>query len=161
MLTHMPNIWKNGKDNNRDHKKYCVPNFPSLYVFSADSPPWRRDLYPHLKAPRTPAYNASEGQADKTKHVAQNPPLNAEAARWIDAHYRDRMRAVRGVDDMIELLVERLDKMGILDDTYVFFTSDHGYKLGEWRLGCSKQGQKFNMEILSECILHMSLAAQM
>ena len=54
------------------------------------------------------------------------------------------IRSVRGVDDMIELLVARLDEMGILDDTYIFFTSDHGYKLGEWRLGCSKQGRDPN-----------------
>ena len=29
----------------------------------------------------------------KAKHVAQNPPLNEEAEHWIDAHFRDRMRA--------------------------------------------------------------------
>ena len=85
-------------------------SFPSLY--SADSPPWRRDLYDDLKAPRTPAYNTSVGQADKAKHVAQNPPLNGEAERWIDAHFRDRWRSVRGVDDMIALLVEKLGDLG-------------------------------------------------
>ena len=28
---------------------------------------------------------------------------------------------------------------GCSDNTYIFFSSDHGYKLGEWRVGCSKQ----------------------
>ena len=44
--------------------------------------------------------------------MAQNPPLNKEAEHWIDAHFRDRMRAVRGVDDMIALLVEKLEELG-------------------------------------------------
>ena len=44
--------------------------------------------------------------------MAQNPPLNKEAEHWIDAHFRDRMRAVRGVDDMIALLIEKLDELG-------------------------------------------------
>lgn len=92
-----------------------------------------------MVAPRTPAYNTSVGQADKTQHVAQNPPLDATAARWIDAHFRDRWRAILGVDDMVGLVLDHLERRGILASTYVFFSSDHGYKLGEWRIGCSKQ----------------------
>ena len=69
------------------------------------------------------------------------------------------MRAIRGVDDMIALLVEKLDKMGILDDTFIFFTSDHGYKLGQWRLGCSKEGGysiggSFQTEFMSQNLNH-------
>ena len=115
---------------------YLGPHAPH---YSADSPPWAREMFSHLKAPRTPAYNTSVGQADKTKHVAQNPPLTKEAEHWIDAHFRDRWRSIKGVDDMIALVIDKLDKLGILDNTFVFFTSDHGYKLGEWRVGCSKQ----------------------
>ena len=40
---------------------------------------------------------------------------------------------------MVGLVLDRLEELGVLDDTFVFFTSDHGYKLGEWRIGCSKQ----------------------
>ena len=107
--------------------------------YNADSPPWARELYNDLKAPRTPAFNTSIGQADKTKHIAQNPPLNKEAEHWIDAHFRDRWRAIKGVDIMISLIIDRLQQLGVLENTFIFFTSDHGYKLGEWRLGCSKQ----------------------
>jgi len=107
--------------------------------YNADSPPWARELYNDLKAPRTPAFNTSIGQADKTKHIAQNPPLNKEAEHWIDTHFRDRWRAIKGVDIMISLIIDRLQQLGVLENTFIFFTSDHGYKLGEWRLGCSKQ----------------------
>ena len=116
---------------------YLGPHAPH---YSADSPPWARDAFANLTAPRTPAYNAS-GDAinSKAQHIAQNPPLDAEAEKWIDIHFRNRWRAITGVDDMIEILVDRLTSLGILDNTYIFFSSDHGYKLGEWRVGCSKQ----------------------
>jgi N-acetylglucosamine-6-sulfatase len=52
---------------------YLGPHAPH---YSADAPPWARTLFSNLTAPRTPAYNTSIGQADKTKHVAQNPPIS-------------------------------------------------------------------------------------
>ena len=39
----------------------------------------------------------------------------------------------------IGLVLDRLEELKVLDNTFVFFSSDHGYKLGEWRIGCSKQ----------------------
>ena len=116
---------------------YLGPHAPH---YSADSPPWARGSFANLTAPRTPAYNASgDAIASKARHIAQNPPLDAVAEEWIDIHMRNRWRAIQGVDDMIELVVNRLEALGVLDDTYIFFSSDHGYKLGEWRVGCSKQ----------------------
>jgi N-acetylglucosamine-6-sulfatase len=116
---------------------YLGPHAPH---YSADAPPWARDAFANLTAPRTPAYNASGAAiASKAQHIAQNPPLDAEAEAWIDIHMRNRWRAIQGVDDMIALVVARLEALGVLDDTYIFFSSDHGYKLGEWRVGCSKQ----------------------
>jgi arylsulfatase A-like enzyme len=98
---------------------YLGPHAPH---YSADAPPWARDLFSDLGAPRTPAYNTSIGQLDKTQHVAQNPPFTDEAAHFIDVHFRDRWRAIVGVDDMIGLVVDFLDQKKILDDTYVFFS---------------------------------------
>ena len=87
----------------------------------------------------------------------------------IDQHFRDRWRAIVGVDDMVGLIHQELEKLGVLDNTYMFYSSDRaetlpppgcrghscylsanltarcrllvvdGYKLGEWRIGCSKQ----------------------
>jgi N-acetylglucosamine-6-sulfatase len=116
---------------------YLGPHAPH---YSADSPPWNRDAFAGLTAPRVPAYNASgDAISSKARHIAQNPPLDAEAEAWIDIHMRNRWRAIQGMDDMIELVMDRLAALGVLDDTYVFFSSDHGYKLGAWRVGCSKQ----------------------
>ena len=35
------------------------------------------------------------------------------------------------VDDMVENIVDILDKKGELDNTYIFFSSDNGYHLGK------------------------------
>ena len=42
------------------------------------------------------------------------------------------------VDDMIGDLIEALHDSGELDNTYVFFTSDNGFHLGQHRLGAGK-----------------------
>lgn len=117
---------------------YLGPHAPH---YSADSPPWARDRFNDLEAPRTPAYNTSEGQLEKNAHIRQNPSWEIGSAMeaGIDTHFRDRWRAISGIDDMVGLLHDHLKTLGVLDNTYIFLTSDHGYKLGEWRLGCSKE----------------------
>lgn len=37
------------------------------------------------------------------------------------------------VDDMVEKVLGRLESLGLLSNTYVFYTSDHGYHTGEAR----------------------------
>ena len=43
------------------------------------------------------------------------------------------------VDELIEALISRLDNYGILDDTYIFYSTDNGYHIGQHRLQPSKQ----------------------
>ena len=45
------------------------------------------------------------------------------------------MRMMKAVDECTGAIVEALEKKGILDDTLVVFTSDHGYFYGEHGLG--------------------------
>eukprot|EP00947_MAST-08B_sp_MAST-8B-sp1_P002917 g2917.t1 len=100
---------------------YLGPHAPH---YSADAPPWATDLFSDKSAPRTPAYNTSEGQLHKARHVAQNPALDDTAALWIDRHFRDRWRSIVGVDDMLSLVLDRLEGLGVLNNTYVFYTSE-------------------------------------
>jgi N-acetylglucosamine-6-sulfatase len=98
---------------------YLGPHAPH---YSADAPPWAQDLFEGMQAPRTPAYNTSIGQQDKTKHVAQNPPIDDEMEKWIDHHFRDRWRSIVGVDDMVGLVVAELERLQVLENTYIFYT---------------------------------------
>ncbi|UMG92661.1 sulfatase [Nocardioides sp. TF02-7] len=51
--------------------------------------------------------------------------------REVPALFRDRLRALRSVDDAVARTVRQLADAGELSDTYVVFTSDNGYLLGE------------------------------
>ena len=52
----------------------------------------------------------------------------------IDAEYQRRLESLLAVDEMIAGLVETLAATGSLDNTYIMFTSDNGYHLGEHRI---------------------------
>ena len=49
-----------------------------------------------------------------------------------DALYVSRLGALLAVDDLVDELVGTLDVLGVLQTTYVAFTSDHGYRFGQF-----------------------------
>src|SRR3954447_15603709 len=49
-------------------------------------------------------------------------------------HFRGRMGALAGVDDLVERVVKQLKRSGVYADTDIIFTSDNGWVLGEPRL---------------------------
>ena len=69
--------------------------------------------------------------SDKPPYVADRGPLPAERAR-ID--HRARIRSLQSLDEQVAASSPTLRATGELGDTYVFFTSDNGYLLGEHRL---------------------------
>ena len=46
---------------------------------------------------------------------------------------------MQSVDDLIDALLARLQHYDILDDTYIFYSTDNGYHIGQHRLQPSKQ----------------------
>ncbi|KAJ9444272.1 Extracellular sulfatase SULF-1-like protein [Diplonema papillatum] len=115
---------------------YIGPHAPH---FPADPAPWYEDLWSNLTIPITPNYNVSS--PDKTRHIRQNPPLTAQVKCWEDQHFRDRWAALMSVDDLVADVHAKIAAQGdaVLRNTYFFYTSDHGYKQGQWRIGTSKQ----------------------
>jgi arylsulfatase A-like enzyme len=69
---------------------------------------------------------------------ARQVGLGAGAARGprtgMIAWHRARIRSLRSVDDQVKATVDALRDTGELANTYIFFTSDNGYLLGEHRL---------------------------
>jgi arylsulfatase A-like enzyme len=57
----------------------------------------------------------------------------------VDELYRRRIQSLQSVDDSVAQLVATLGRSGQLRNTYVVFTSDNGYHLGEHRLPAGKQ----------------------
>ncbi len=113
---------------------YIGPHAPH---YPAQPAPWYEHAFDDVTAPRTPNYNLSS--PDKAQHVRQNPPLNAAVECWENQHFRDRWASLLSVDDIIGAVYDRLEARGVLDSTYILYSSDHGYKQGQWRIGTSKQ----------------------
>jgi arylsulfatase A-like enzyme len=89
-------------------------------------------------APRAPSYN-EEDVSDKPSWIQDLAPITEKESSQIDDRYRERLEATLAVDEMVRSLVDELEVAGELDNTYIVFTSDNGYQLGERRL---KHGKK-------------------
>ena len=57
--------------------------------------------------------------------------------------YRDRQRTLLSVDDLV---VSLLNKIPDLDNTYVIFSSDHGYHFGQFGMPIEKR-QPYEFDI--------------
>ena len=76
--------------------------------------------------------------SDKPSYVASLPRLAEWQKEAITRHNRERLRALRAVDDLVATVVEALDASGRLDDTYIIYTSDNGFHMGQHRLFMGK-----------------------
>ena len=76
--------------------------------------------------------------SDKPSYVADLSPLAAWQTQALTTHNRERLRALRAVDDLVATVVGALDETGRLDDTYVVYTSDNGFHMGQHRLFIGK-----------------------
>jgi len=108
---------------------------------AVQSPPVPAKRHEHLFqdviVPRTPDFNP-----DQQKPVAWLKTLPKQNQTNVDSNdhwYRQRLRALQAVDEMISPIIERLQGAGMLDETYIVFSSDNGYHIGQHRLQPGKQ----------------------
>lgn len=95
--------------------------------------PWySNSTIPEQKAPRTPNYNLS--CPDHHWLVRNQPILTDQQGEEVDKLYRSRLKSLLSVDDLVEETIQTLDDLDILDNTYVIFTSDNGFRLGQFRM---------------------------
>jgi len=88
--------------------------------------------FPGLKAPRGPAFDRLP--TDAPAWLAGFKPLTGQNVAKIDEGFRKRAQAVQAVDAMIGQLEDTLKAAGVADNTYLVFSSDNGYHMGEHRL---------------------------
>ena len=105
-----------------------------------------RVVTPAVPGDRRDSYNdvvvklPGRGEAsvrDKPEELRQEPPTEAQQAALLEAT-RQRAEAESVVDDQVRRIVATLRASGELDNTYIIFSSDNGYLLGEHRV---KQGK--------------------
>lgn len=93
--------------------------------------------FPGLQAPRGPAFNEAD-MSDKPPWIKNHKLLTERQIGRIDNTFRMRAQAVQAVDDLLGNIEATLKARGIERDTYVVFSSDNGYHLGEHRLAEGK-----------------------
>lgn len=89
-----------------------------------------------VRAPQlsAPSFNASTTGASAEQPAFEDPQQGRQSTRGVQAKFTARIRSLQAVDDMVRALLRELRATGELDNTYVFFTSDNGYLLGEHQL---------------------------
>jgi N-acetylglucosamine-6-sulfatase len=112
------------------------PFFANVSVYAPHWPttpaPRHADLFADAQTPRTPNFN-EEDVSDKPSYIRELPLLTEADIARIDEEWRNRLRSMQAVDELIESVVNLLESTGQLDNTYIFVTSDNGYHLGNHR----------------------------
>jgi N-acetylglucosamine-6-sulfatase len=90
-----------------------------------------RGRYLGRAMPRRPsAFTPPLGKPALLRPLDGLPPLGAGTATT-DDEIRGRLEMLLAVDDSLGRIREALARKGVLDNTAIFFTSDHGYFYGE------------------------------
>ncbi|KAG6853235.1 hypothetical protein C0991_005822 [Blastosporella zonata] len=94
--------------------------------------PRHANLFPTAKVPRTKSFNPDEPSGvNWIRNLAKQDQATVD---YNDHYYRQRLRALQGVDELVDSLVARLEESNKIDNTYIVYTSDNGYHIGQHRL---------------------------
>ncbi len=76
--------------------------------------------------------------SDKPPFMQGFPPLTDADIASFDSYQRKRMQMLAAVDELVAGVIQTLDVEGLLSNTYVVFTSDNGYHMGQHRFAAGK-----------------------
>ncbi|MFL6073338.1 MAG: sulfatase [Mycobacteriales bacterium] len=123
-----------------DSARAGKPFLLEMATFAPHAPytpaPRDADDFPGLTAPRGPAWDTLPTGAPSW--LAGRAPLTPAETAAIDKDFRLRAQAVQAVDDLIGTVRKALTKARVAGDTYLVFSSDNGYHMGEYRLNPGK-----------------------
>jgi N-acetylglucosamine-6-sulfatase len=100
--------------------------------------PAPRDRYdfPGLTVPRDAAFDAEP--ENPPAWLRGRPPLSPEQIAAMDTEFRKRAQSVQAVDQLVGQIRRLLRQRGLARNTYVVFSSDNGYHMGQRRLLAGK-----------------------
>ena len=79
----------------------------------------------------SPAFNKADAV---DRPVYDDPEVGRASAAWVQRAFTARIQSLQSVDEMVARLVRKLRDSGELENTYIFFTSDNGFLLGEHQI---------------------------
>jgi N-acetylglucosamine-6-sulfatase len=90
------------------------------------------ESWPKHEPRNNPAWNAT-AEDRKGKHgiIPSQPMITHQAAQIITDVFKNRWRTLMSVDDLIGDVVTLCEDLGVAENTYFFFSSDHGFQLGQ------------------------------
>lgn len=95
------------------------------------------DLFKDVRIPRTKNFNPDTPSG--ANWVRRLPQQSQENVDYNDHFYRQRLRALQSVDELVDGVFQRLESHGLLENTFVFYTTDNGYHIGQHRLQPGKE----------------------
>jgi arylsulfatase A-like enzyme len=117
------------------------PLFLHLAPYAPHSPstpaPRHAALFADAALPRPVSFDEPDVR-DKPSAIRDLPALSQALEDRLEARHRDRLRSLQAVDDLVGSVVDALRRTGRLERTYLVYTSDNGFHLGQHRLGGGK-----------------------
>jgi arylsulfatase A-like enzyme len=92
--------------------------------------PQYKDALKQVRLPESPAFN----EADLRRKAIKAARVDNATREDLEKTYRNALRSLQSVDDLVAAVVGALNGTGKLDNTVVIYTSDNGFLFGDHRL---------------------------
>lgn len=66
------------------------------------------------------------------------PPWTGSTIDYYDEFYRLRLASLAAIDDLVDSIMGKVEQLNILENTYIIYTTDNGFHIGQHRLPAGK-----------------------